>query len=128
MTTLMTPLAFEHVSDPNRVKVVVDARGRALYFSRAPVPYVRAEATPPSPIHYRHIGIYGYRAGFLAAFRQLPPAPIERAEQLEQLRALWHGYTIQVTEATEVPEVGVDAPADVERVEAALARIEEDPS
>jgi len=125
MTTLATPMAASAAEQPHLVKVVTDYAGRALYFSRAPIPYWRdtmpGAADPPA---YRHVGIYGYRAGFLRTYAALPPAPLERAEQLEQLRALWHGYAIRVAEAIEVPEAGVDVPDDVTRVEAALARFD----
>jgi 3-deoxy-manno-octulosonate cytidylyltransferase (CMP-KDO synthetase) len=121
MMTLMTPIEAENATDPNLVKVVTDRHGRALSFSRAAIPHQRDPATAPSWLYRRHIGIYGYRAGFLSTYTTLSPAPIERSEQLEQLRALWHGYAIGVVEADQVPEVGVDVPEDVERVEAALA-------
>ncbi len=125
MTTLATPLAASAADQSHLVKVVTDSAGRALYFSRAPIPYWR-DAIPadPDPPTYRHVGIYGYRAGFLRTYAALTPAPLERAEQLEQLRVLWHGYAIRVAEAVEVPEAGLDVPDDVARVEAALARFE----
>jgi len=118
--------------NPNVVKVVLDAAGNALYFSRATIPWARdAFAAPRTgelpgnlpeglPI-YRHYGLYAYRAGFLRRFPTLPPAPIERFEALEQLRALWHGerIAVEVTEGTPAP--GVDTPEDLERVRALYA-------
>lgn len=120
LATLSVPLADAGERDePNVVKVVTDRAGYALYFSRAPIPYPR---TPDAADVHRHLGIYAYRAGFLRRFSGLEPAPIERAEELEQLRALWHGHRIHVTEAAAVPAAGVDDPADIGRVEAALQR------
>lgn len=112
--------------NPNVVKVVTDARQMALYFSRAPIPWWRdgqggASFTElPSPPPLRHVGIYAYRAGFLAQFPQLPPAPIEQLESLEQLRALWHGHRIAVHTTGQAPGPGVDTPEDLERVRALL--------
>ena len=119
------------IFDPDVVKVVFDAKGRAAYFSRAPIPYCRGRfdaraGTPPTPVprrlHHRHIGLYAYRAGFLHRFRSLTPAPGERAESLEQLRAIHHGYSIHVEAAREWPGAGVDTPADLERVRAVFAQ------
>ena len=114
--------------NPNVVKVVLDAAGYALYFSRATIPWARdafaisRDALPPSLPLYRHYGLYAYRAGFLRRFPSLAPAPIERFEALEQLRVLWHGYRIvvQVTEGTPAP--GVDTAEDLARVQALFAR------
>lgn len=125
------------VANPNVVKVVLDARGLAHYFSRAPIPFARdhvgtawwqgaAQAAAPgvaalagfAPL--RHIGIYSYRAGFLRQFPQLAPAPTEAVEALEQLRALWHGHRIAVHLADTAPGPGVDTPEDLERVRALL--------
>ena len=114
-------------TNPNVVKVVMDARQIALYFSRAPIPWWRdGQSTEgfkalPSPAPLRHIGIYSYRAGFLRRFPQLPPAPIESLESLEQLRALWHGHRIAVHVTDAAPGPGVDTPADLERVRGILA-------
>jgi 3-deoxy-manno-octulosonate cytidylyltransferase (CMP-KDO synthetase) len=108
--------------DPNCVKVVLDAQGHALYFSRATIPWARdafaadRTALPPDLPIYRHIGIYGYRCGFLARYPKLPAPAIERLEALEQLRALWHGYKISVAVTDLAPEAGVDTPADLEAV------------
>ena len=112
-----------HFGNPNVVKVVTDAQGRALYFSRAPIPWWRDAPTPGSPAQgdaapLRHIGIYGYRAGFLRRFPQLPPSPLEQAESLEQLRVLWHGERIAVHVTQQAPGAGVDTPEDLARVRA----------
>lgn len=106
--------------NPNVVKVVLDAAGRALYFSRASIPHWR-DATPPgaapsAPQALRHIGLYAYRAAFLRGFPALPPAPLERAEALEQLRVLWHGQRIAVHVTDTAPGIGVDTPEDLQRV------------
>ena len=104
-------------TSPNVVKVVLDREGYALYFSRSQIPYPReAGATV-----YRHAGIYGYRVSFLKKYARLKPAPLEKAEALEQLRALWHGFRIAVTVSeTEIPP-GVDTPQDLEAVRRMLA-------
>jgi 3-deoxy-manno-octulosonate cytidylyltransferase (CMP-KDO synthetase) len=118
---------LEEFTNPNVVKVVLDARQMALYFSRAPIPWWRDGQAPggfkslPSPAPLRHVGIYGYRAGFLRLFPQLPPAPIETMESLEQLRAMWHGHPIAVHITDEAPGPGVDTPEDLARVRALLA-------
>ncbi|MES9849780.1 MAG: 3-deoxy-manno-octulosonate cytidylyltransferase, partial [Candidatus Thiodiazotropha sp.] len=104
------------------VKVVTDAQGYALYFSRAPIPWHRDEFinsdTPlPTDIGFaRHIGLYAYRSGYLTRFVTLDHAPIERAESLEQLRVLWHGDRIHVSEAMIEPGHGVDTHDDLKRV------------
>jgi 3-deoxy-manno-octulosonate cytidylyltransferase (CMP-KDO synthetase) len=115
-------------SNPNVVKVVLDEQGYALYFSRAPIPWPRdAFAAPASRLApyaslpeglaaVRHIGLYAYRASFLNVFGSLAPAPLERYEMLEQLRALWHGYRIAVAVTGEAPGPGVDTAEDLERV------------
>jgi len=108
-------------ADPNVVKVVTDAAGRALYFSRAPMPWWRdgshgGRPALPEPAPLRHIGLYSYRAGFLRGFPALPPSPLERIESLEQLRVLWHGHRIAVLVSDEAPGPGVDTPQDLERV------------
>ncbi|WP_394756723.1 3-deoxy-manno-octulosonate cytidylyltransferase [Rhodoferax sp.] len=109
----------------NVVKVVLDAAGLALYFSRAPIPCWRDQALSapqggggglPRPAPLRHIGIYAYRVGFLRRFPAMPQAPIEITESLEQLRALWHGHRIAVHVTAQAPGPGVDTPEDLERV------------
>ena len=100
------------LGNPNVVKVVMDAEGYALYFSRSRIPYPREG----DAVCYRHAGIYGYRVGFLKKYSRLKPAPPEKAEALEQLRVLWHGFRIAVTVSeTEIPP-GVDTPQDLEAV------------
>jgi 3-deoxy-manno-octulosonate cytidylyltransferase (CMP-KDO synthetase) len=110
------------MANPNVVKVVLDAAGYALYFSRAPIPYARdafahgLSAIPAGLPVYRHVGLYAYRAGFLRAFTGLAPAPIEIFESLEQLRALWHGERISVAITAQAPPAGVDTAEDALRV------------
>ncbi len=130
--------SLEDFHNPNVVKLVLDASGCASYFSRAPIPWARdlrgsdwwngaaAEAQPRvaalagfAPL--RHIGIYSYRAGFLRAYPTLPQAPTEALEQLEQLRALWHGHRIAVHLSEDVPGPGVDTQEDLERVRSLFA-------
>jgi 3-deoxy-manno-octulosonate cytidylyltransferase (CMP-KDO synthetase) len=122
------------VFNPNVVKVVLDARGVALYFSRAPIPWARDAWQPQAPAQlpnlaampappasatvYRHIGLYAYRAKFLRAFPSLTLSPIEQTEALEQLRAMWHGERIAVLVTPDTPPPGVDTPADLARVQA----------
>lgn len=113
--------SVEDLRSPNVVKVVCDARGRALYFSRAPIPWWRdgfadGVGTLPQPAPLRHVGIYGYRAGFLRSFPTLAQAPIEQTEALEQLRAMWHGHQIAVHVTEHAPGPGVDTAQDLERV------------
>jgi 3-deoxy-manno-octulosonate cytidylyltransferase (CMP-KDO synthetase) len=114
---------------PNVVKVVTDTSGRALYFSRAPIPWARdafaggAHGSLPAGLGaLRHVGLYACRAGFLRRFPQLPRAPLEVAESLEQLRALWHGFGIAVLTLAQPLPPGVDTPEDLERARAAFAR------
>lgn len=117
--------------NPNVVKVVTDKHGKALYFSRAPIAWERDAqrdaggkiAKLPEPAPQRHIGIYAYRVGFLRQFPALPQAPMERLESLEQLRAMWHGFEIVVTQTTQAPGAGVDTPEDLERVRAVFSRL-----
>lgn len=112
-------------TNPNVVKVVTDARGYALYFSRAPIPWPRermADKTAEPLRAFRHIGLYAYRAGFVTRFAQWPVCTLEETEQLEQLRALWQGERIAVCESVELPGAGVDTPEDLERVRAHFAR------
>jgi 3-deoxy-manno-octulosonate cytidylyltransferase (CMP-KDO synthetase) len=129
ISTLAYPIAdAESLFDPHAVKVVTDAAGYALYFSRAPVPWHRDEflggrkSLPRGVRFLRHIGLYAYRAAFLEQFVGWEPAPLELAESLEQLRVLWHGERIHVTVAGEAPGPGIDTPADVQRVTGFLGR------
>jgi len=101
------------ISDPNVVKVVSDAAGDALYFSRSPIPFVRQAGETYA--HYKHIGLYVYRRDFLLGYPDLPVGPLERAERLEQLRALENGFKIRVVE-TDYDSLGVDTPEDGARV------------
>jgi len=135
ISTAAHPLhEIAEVFNPNVVKVVCDAAGRALYFSRAPIPWARdvwsgvpgqpaATAQVPLPAMpvLRHIGIYAYRAGFLRRFPALAAAPVEQTEALEQLRAMWHGERIAVLQTDAAPAPGVDTQADLERVRALWA-------
>ncbi len=109
------------VQNPNVVKVVLDRTGEALYFSRAPIPFVRDAQMQGKTEHLRHLGIYAYRVDFLQSFTRLEPAPPEQAEALEQLRALWNGYRIAVHIAPKAPPAGVDTPEDLERVRQLLS-------
>ena len=118
--------SMKELDDPNVVKVVLDAAGRALYFSRAAIPWwrdARAAGAPavPTPAPLRHIGLYAYRAGFLRRYAALAPSPLEGIESLEQLRVLWHGERIAVHVSDSRPGPGVDTPADLERVRALMA-------
>lgn len=127
MATLSEPVTDPApLSDPNLVKVVTDSRGRALYFSRASIPWARDglpadQSMENTGAWQRHIGIYAYRAGFIKQFVNWPVAPIERIEALEQLRALWHGAVIMVEAACEPSPVGVDTPSDLAKVRALVA-------
>jgi 3-deoxy-manno-octulosonate cytidylyltransferase (CMP-KDO synthetase) len=119
MATVVHPLESDALADPNRVKAVLDRRGRALYFSRAPIPYRRADG--PAPRWLQHVGLYAYRKPFLERFLALAPGEAERAEGLEQLRALEHGFAIRCAVIEGWRSVPVDVPADVAKVEAVLA-------
>jgi 3-deoxy-manno-octulosonate cytidylyltransferase (CMP-KDO synthetase) len=115
--------AVEDFRNPNIVKTVLDSAGFAMYFSRAPIPwwrdgYAGGIDTLGAVRPLRHVGIYGYRAGFLRGYPKLPAAPLESVEALEQLRALWHGHRIAVHVTRSAPGVGVDTPEDLERVRA----------
>ncbi len=118
MATLAAPLAEDEYHVPSVVKVVTDLAGYALYFSRSLIPYPRNPANGLT--YYKHIGIYAYRRDFLLKFAALPPTPLEKAESLEQLRALEHGYRIKVL-STGFTSVGVDTPEDLERVNTIIA-------
>lgn len=128
ITTLYSKLeTIEHVFDPNIVKVVIDAKGYAMYFSRAPIPWLRGHFSESRPSelagipHFKHVGLYAYRADFLHRYHELPPAPLEQYESLEQLRALYHGNRIHLTEARVAPGHGVDTEQDLLAVEALFA-------
>ena len=116
--------SIEEFTNPNVVKVITDAQGLALTFSRAPIPWWRDGSTgghaalPTQPAPLRHIGLYAYRAAFLRAFPQWPQAPLEQCEALEQLRALWRGHRSAVHVTPEAPGPGVDTPEDLARVRA----------
>ena len=109
-------------ADPNVVKVVLDRCGRALYFSRAPIPHRRDPSNDASDLAeaqpLRHVGLYAYRAGYLRRFAGLMPSPLEAIEALEQLRVLWHGDGIAVHVSAEAPGIGIDTPEDLERARA----------
>jgi len=116
----------EDFANPNVVKVVLDARNTALYFSRAPIAWWRdgfaqGMTALPTPAPLRHVGLYGYRVGFLREFPKLAQAPIEVTESLEQLRAMWHGHRIAVHVTDHSPGPGVDTPEDLVRVRALVS-------
>jgi len=111
----------EEITDPNHVKTVFDRRGRALYFSRSPIPYQRNPEEPIPPTYYKHLGFYAYRKDFLLTFVRLPEGEWERFEKLEQLRALEYGYEIKVV-LTEHDSIEVDTPVDLTRVEEMMKR------
>lgn len=124
IATVATPLvASGEFFDPNVVKVVTDKTGFALYFSRAPIPWDRdllhddVRALPIGVVPMRHIGIYAYRVAYLRRYAEMRPCPLEQAEQLEQLRALWYGERIHVAEASQRPGPGVDTEDDLHIVE-----------
>jgi 3-deoxy-manno-octulosonate cytidylyltransferase (CMP-KDO synthetase) len=119
LATLAISAGREAAADPDCVKVAVARDGRALYFSRSPIPYFRNG----EPSYRKHLGIYAYRASTLAEVAALPPSPLERAESLEQLRWLEAGYTIWVGEAAG-DSIGVDTPADLANVERRLRDVE----
>jgi 3-deoxy-manno-octulosonate cytidylyltransferase (CMP-KDO synthetase) len=123
MATCAHPLAdVAEVFNPNVVKLVLDKAGRALYFSRATIPWHRdgfaqdRSALPPGYAPLRHIGLYAYRNDFLQTYPQLEASPLEAVEALEQLRVLWHGYPIAVHLTEGAPPAGVDTPEDLARV------------
>jgi len=129
LATLHTRIETAHdLFDPHIVKVVTDGQGYALYFSRAPIPFHRAAfcedgqptQLPEDTTYLRHIGLYAYRVKTLRCYPQLPACAAEKAESLEQLRALWNGLRIFVEAATEVPPAGVDTEEDLARVESLL--------
>ncbi len=123
ITTLATPVEErDDLFDPHIVKVVTDAEGYALYFSRAPIPwhrdeFIHTDRPLPADVGFaRHIGLYAYRAGYLEKYVNWPPAPLELAESLEQLRVLWHGGCIHVSQAEREPGHGIDTADDLVRV------------
>jgi len=129
MSTVCTPITTAaELFDPHIVKVVRDENDMAVYFSRASIPWDRdafastTEVLPENSIHFRHIGLYAYRAGFLRQYIQWPPCVMENMESLEQLRAIWHGHRIHVAEALEIPLAGVDTERDLEIVKAYLSQ------
>lgn len=129
IATLSEPIEdIDTLLNSNVVKVVADARGMALYFSRAPIPWPRdafAQSKTEMPDGFnwqRHIGIYAYRVKMLNEFVRWQPAPIEVTESLEQLRAMWNGQRIHVAVADELPPPGVDTPEDLERLRALLQK------
>lgn len=112
------------IHDPNCVKVVCDLNGHALYFSRSPIPFVRATGHDPRTenLYWQHIGLYVFRRDFLLRYAQMKPTPVERLEKLEQLRVLENGYVIAVVEATS-RTIGVDTPEDLQRAEMELTQL-----
>jgi len=120
MASVMCPVPPGRETDPNVVKVVCDARGFALYFSRSPIPFRRDPAQAAADPTFQHVGLYAYRRAFLPVFTALPPTPLEQAESLEQLRALESGYRIRMVQTDRAPE-SVDTPDDLERVRALVA-------
>ena len=116
--TAAAPLAPELAADPARVKVVTDARGRALYFSRAAIPHRREPTDPADGLYWQHVGLYVYTRAALQRWVAAPPSPAEQAERLEQLRALHGGLTIGVAQLVEPALPGVDTPDDLRRAEA----------
>ena len=126
MATIATPFEkWEDFLDPNQVKVVVDSQGRALYFSRSAIPYVRDREGDASQSvisgfpAYRHLGLYGYSSGFLNTFCSLPKTILEETEKLEQLRAMENGYSIDI-DITDDPSIGVDTIEDAAAFERLL--------
>jgi len=126
IATAVAPIrSLAEFLDPSCVKALRARQGEALYFSRAPVPWPRDDVADGLPKRFagawRHVGIYAYRVRSLLQFASWPPTPLEQTEKLEQLRALEHGMRIHLVELSEPPPAGVDTPADLQRVRAALA-------
>ncbi len=116
MTTLAYPLDMEkELDDPGIVKVILDRQGYAIYFSRSPIPYYRHQDAEARPLH--HIGLYGFRRDFLLQYTQLPATPLEKAESLEQLRAIEHGYKIWVGK-TEYKTIEINTPEELAKAQA----------
>lgn len=133
IATLCTPIhTTAELFDPHVVKVVTDHAGYALYFSRAPIPWdreafaVTTEQLPDDQVHFRHLGLYAYRAGFLRRYAALPSCALEQTEVLEQLRVLWSGERIHVSVTDTPPGHGVDTEADLQRVAAILSACDGD--
>ena len=122
MATLVTPLEAAQTDDPNVVKAVVAQNNRALYFSRAAVPFARADGSGGEVKRFRHLGVYAYEARWLLEMAELPPSPLEEIEKLEQLRALEAGVSIGVVRVEGVVPIAIDTPEDLERAAAFLAR------
>jgi 3-deoxy-manno-octulosonate cytidylyltransferase (CMP-KDO synthetase) len=120
MSTVVHPADADGLDDPNRVKVVLDRSGNALYFSRSRIPALR---NPPPPAYWQHVGLYAYRRPFLLQFVDLAPTELERVEGLEQLRALENGHRIRCAMVREWRSIPVDVPADVALVEARLREL-----
>ena len=121
MATLCFPITSKaELDNPNVVKVNFAINGKALYFSRAPIPYDRSWVQNTQSMHnnayFRHVGIYAYKAAFIHQYIKLAPSHYEKIESLEQLRVLYHGYDIHVAVAQEMPPHGVDTPEDLERL------------
>ncbi|HYF39602.1 MAG TPA: 3-deoxy-manno-octulosonate cytidylyltransferase [Gemmatimonadales bacterium] len=116
--TAAAPLDPAHAQDPNRVKVVTDARGRALYFSRSMIPHPRASGGDRANLYWQHVGVYAYTHEALRRWGTLEPSPAEQAEQLEQLRALYHGLSIGVARLEQPVFPGIDTAEDLRRAEA----------
>jgi 3-deoxy-manno-octulosonate cytidylyltransferase (CMP-KDO synthetase) len=119
MATLHKEIDAAHAADPNLVKLVHDHRGRALYFSRSLIPFDRSDTVMS---YCGHIGLYAYRVGFIKTFSQLAPCDLEIAESLEQLRALFNGYSIHTEKAREIPGPGIDTEADLQQAEQLMVR------
>ncbi|HWT82683.1 MAG TPA: 3-deoxy-manno-octulosonate cytidylyltransferase, partial [Candidatus Methylomirabilis sp.] len=127
VSTLKVPIAFDRARDPNNVKVVTDALGRALYFSRAPIPYDRSSPEASGVQYYKHLGLYAYAAQALETFHKLQPSRLELIERLEQLRFLENGVPIAVRETSQ-DTIGVDAEEDLRTVEAYFRQMGERPT
>lgn len=127
ISTLCVPITeHDHLHDPNKVKVVRDKAGYALYFSRAPIPWVR-DAEPSQVKAYLHIGLYAYRVKFLKQYVNFEPCELEQLEKLEQLRALWNGDKIYVGCSDQLPGLGVDTLDDLKAVEILLSKMSKKP-